>query len=105
MKEYKFKREPFKLCEMATAGKINDLTIAVYTDHKPAHFHVLKKDCFEVRISLKTLKVISYKWQIDNKEISTKELKKVADWTKQSNKKKPKNTNGEILEILWDSLN
>ena len=46
-------------------------------DHNPLHFHIIKKDKFEVRIILKTLKVHSYKWQNKGEEISSDDLKLV----------------------------
>ena len=48
------------LFEMATIDKVDKLTVIVYTDHMPKHFHVLKKDAFEITINLNTLKIIDY---------------------------------------------
>lgn len=41
--------------EMATIDRIEDMTISVYIDHLPKHFHVIKKDQFEVRLDINTV--------------------------------------------------
>ena len=92
------------LFEMAKVGEIDDLIIQVYTDHNPPHFHVIKKDAFEVRISIKTVDIINYKWQKGNKEISTSELKKISKWLK-SNYKNKQITNRDAVEMFWDGMN
>jgi hypothetical protein len=94
-----------KFFEMAKVGSIKDLEIQVYTDHKPIHFHVIKKDYFDVRVSIDTLKVISYKWQKSGKEISPSELKAISKWIELPNSKNKKITNKEAIELFWDSMN
>jgi hypothetical protein len=92
------------LMEMAKVGIINDLTIEVYTDHNPPHFHVTKKDKFEARMDIKTLDVISYKWQKGNSEISASEINKISKWL---DKKYPGKdiTNKDLIGIFWKSMN
>jgi len=93
-----------KFFEMVKVGQINGLIIEVYTDHDPAHFHVTKKDKFEVRLNLKNMEILSYKWQKDGSEISSTELKKISRWLK--DKYKNKNiTNKDAIEIFWDGMN
>jgi hypothetical protein len=93
-----------RLQEMAKVGIVNDLTIEVYTDHNPPHFHVTKKDKFEVRIDINTLEILSYKWQRSNAKLSSKDLDIIEKWLKM--KYKNKNiTNKDIIEIFWDSMN
>jgi len=91
--------------EMAFAGRVDDLIVNVFTDHLPTHFHILKKDHYEVRIGIDDLKILSYKWQKDGEEISSKDLKKVKEWLKQKNKKKKAITNKDNIELIWDALN
>jgi hypothetical protein len=94
-----------KLIEMAQIGRIKDLIVRVYTDHVPPHFHVLKKDEFEVRILIKTLEVLNYVWQKKNKEISSKELKLIRKWLEEPNHKNHKISNDEAIEFAWGIIN
>lgn len=97
--------ESIRFFEMATIDKIEDMTISVYTDYLPKHFHVIKKDQFEVRLSINTLKVMSYKWQIDGKEITSKDLKKIQQWIKDKNRKQKNISNKQAIEFAWDIMN
>lgn len=98
------KRGYQSLFEMAKVGEIDDLTIEVYNDHAPAHFHVIKKDKYEVRISIKDLTILSYKWQNKNAELSSSDFKKIKKWLKQKFKKR-EITNKDAIEIFWDGMN
>ena len=98
-------QKKFKLEEMAHAGNVGQLSIDVYTDHNPPHFHVTKKDEFEVKISIKNFKIIDYKWQKNNKEISSKELKDLIKWIHTPYHKNKKVTNLEAIQMFWDSMN
>jgi hypothetical protein len=91
--------------EMATIDKIKDFVVTVYTDHEPAHFHVTKKDCYEVRLSISNLKILSYKWQNDGEEVSSKDLKTIRMWLSEKNKKQKTMTNKEAVKFTWDILN
>lgn len=102
--EEKYKRK-FKLQEMAHVGNINQLSIDVYTDHEPIHFHVTKKDEFEVKIDFYTLKVLGYKWQKNGKEISSKEMKDLKKWLNEKSDKNKKITNYEGIKFFWDGMN
>jgi len=104
MKEKQCERyQPF--FEMASIGIIKDLKIEVYTDHAPVHFHITKKDCYEVRIDFKTLEVISYKWQKNGKEISSSDIKQLKTWLNLKNLKNEKMTNNEAILFAWKLLN
>jgi len=94
-----------KLEEMASIGKIKGLEIQVYTDHNPPHFHVVKKDEYEIKISIKGLKILKYSWQKDNKKISSKELKALENWLTKDNTKNKKMTNKEAIQFAWKILN
>jgi hypothetical protein len=94
-----------RLFGMATIDRIEDMTISVYTDHLPKHFHVIKKDQFEVRLDINTLKIMSYKWQIDNKEMSSKDIKKIQQWIKSKNRKQKNISNKQAIEFAWDIMN
>lgn len=100
-----YKERYQRFFEMATIDKIEDMTISVYTDYLPKHFHVIKKDQFEVRLSINTLKVMSYKWQIDGKEITSKDLKKIQQWIKDKNRKQKNISNKQAIEFAWDIMN
>jgi len=93
------------LKEMAHVGDVGQLSVDVYTDHEPLHFHVLKKDAFEVKIELNTLNILGYKWQKNGKEISESELKNLKNWLKMKSIKNKKFTNFEAIKFLWDSMN
>jgi hypothetical protein len=99
------KRYKHQLQEMAQIGKINDLVVQVYNDHNPIHFHVIKKDKYEVRISIKSLKIIRYVWQKDNEKITTKEYNKILKWLELPNKKNTKLTNYEAINFAWNIMN
>jgi len=101
--EYKEKYQRF--FEMATIDRIDDMIITVYTDHLPKHFHVIKKDQYEARLDLNTLKILSYKWQNDDKKISSKDLKKINQWLKIKNKKQKNISNKQAIEFAWDIMN
>jgi len=103
--ELLFNEEKEKLIEMATIGKVGQMKIIVWTDHNPPHFHVEKKDEYEARISIKTLKIIDCKYQKNNKEISSTEMKTLKRWLKLPNKKYPGITNLAGIEFLWDAIN
>lgn len=94
-----------QLFEMAHIGDIDELSINVYSDHGIPHFHVLKKDNFELKISINDLKIIDYKWQKNNKKISSSELKKLIQWLNSPYIKNKKITNLEIIEISWNTMN
>lgn len=90
--------------EMARVGQVDDLIIDVYTDHTPAHFHVTKKDRYEVRIDIETLNVISYKWQKSGATITSSELKKIGKWLTMKFRNRSI-TNKDAIEIFWDGMN
>lgn len=94
-----------KLQEMAHIGDIGQLSIDVYTDHEPKHFHVKKKDEFEVKLTIKSLAIIDYVWQKNNKEISTKEIKSIKEWLISKNIKNKKLTNKEAINFAWNIMN
>lgn len=94
-----------KLIEMANIGTINDLTVQVYTDHLPKHFHVVKKDKFEVRLSIKDLSILSYKWQKNNSEITAKEIDKIKEWLDKANSKDKSLTNKKAILFAWKIMN
>jgi len=100
----KFLKEE-KLIEMATIGSLNDLTIQVYTDHLPKHFHVVKKDKFEVRLSIKDLSIISYKWQKGSSEITAKEIDKLRAWLDKPNNSDKTLTNKSAIVFAWKIMN
>ena len=102
MKKYK---STIKLYEMAYLGNVGQLRIEVHTDHEPKHFHIIKKDNFDVRISIKNLKVISYKWQKNNKEINSSEIIKIKEWMKNLSQKNKNITNYEAIKFAWNILN
>lgn len=91
--------------EMAYAGTVNKLRIEVWTDHNPPHFHAVKKDSFDVRISINDVKVISYKWQKRGKEISSNEIKELKKWLNSKSIKNKNITNQEKIIILWNGIN
>jgi hypothetical protein len=94
-----------RFIEMAYVGSVSELSIDVYTDHTPSHFHVLKKDWFEVKISITSQEVIGYKWQKNGKEISSKELKDLQKWLKEKNKDEKDITNLSAIKYLWKAMN
>ena len=94
-----------RFVEMAKVGSIKGLDIQVYTDHKPEHFHIIKKDCFELKVNIKTLSFIEYKWQKSGNEISSLEWKAVLNWLNKINVKNKKLTNYESIKFLWKSMN
>ena len=93
------------LFEMATIDKVDKLTVIVYTDHMPKHFHVLKKDAFEITINLNTLKIIDYKWQKNNIKISSNEKALLKKWYSENNKKESTLTNLRAIRFAWNLLN
>lgn len=97
-------KEKNKLIEMAQVDQINDLVIQVYTDHNPPHFHVIKKDKFDVRISIENAEVLSYKFQKNNAQISSNELKKIESWLDKTNKD-VSDSNRKVVKLLWKSMN
>ncbi len=99
MKKYEDK---VKLQEMAYIDTVKGMKIEVYTDHNPPHFHVTKIDNFEVRLSIKNIKVLSYKWQKSGKEISSKELDAIKIWYHSKKKNIP---NEQKVKMFWDGLN
>jgi len=106
MKPYKpIIKEKKLLKEMAYIGNVGQLEIQVYTDHNPPHFHVVKKDEFEVTINIKTLKTINYKWQKNNKIISSSELQKIILWINKPYIKDKEISNLRAIKIIWGSLN
>ena len=48
---------------------------------------------------------MSYKWQIDNKEMSSKDIKKNQQWIKSKNKKQKNISNKQAIEFAWDIMN
>ena len=100
-----FNEEKEKLIEMATIGTVGQMKIIVWTDHNPPHFHVEKKDEYEVRISIETLKIIDYKYQKNNKTMSSTESKNLLKWLNSPNKKYPAITNLVGIKFAWDSIN
>jgi len=94
-----------KFVEMATIGRVGDITVKVFTDHRPVHFHLEKKDKYEAKIELKTLKILSYKWQKDGSEVSSKDIRKLADWLNAPSKKNKKITNYELIDAVWSTMN
>jgi len=101
------KYEPYqkRFTEMAHIGEVDELKIDVYTDHNTPHFHVTKKDWFELQISIKDRNILSYKWQKNGKEISSKEFKNLSKWLDSPYPKNKKVTNAETIQISWDILN
>jgi len=100
-----FPEEKEKLIEMATIGKVGQMKIIVWTDHNPPHFHVEKKDEYEARISIKTLKIIDYKYQKNNKTMSSTGSKNLLKWLNSPSKKNPNITNLEGVKYAWNILN
>jgi hypothetical protein len=100
MKKYKS-----QLQEMAFIGKDKDLIVQVYSDHNPPHFHVTKKDEYEVKLTIKNLKIIGYVWQKDNTEISSSELKRLLKWLQQPYVKNKDITNEAVIKISWETMN
>jgi major membrane immunogen (membrane-anchored lipoprotein) len=93
-----------KLIEMAQVGEVDGLILQIYTDHEEPYFHAIKKDKFDVRILIKTGKILSYKFQKKGAEISSKELSDIQKWMNSINKKT--GTKNKIrLEDFWDSMN
>lgn len=93
------------ITEMANAGSVDGMKIDIYTDHGEPHFHILKKNYFELRMSIKNQQIIDYKYQKDNKTITKKELKKIIKWLNIKSKKQPKITNIEVIKLAWDTMN
>ena len=90
-----------KLIEMVFVGKDKDLSIQVYTDHNPPHFHVVKKDAYEVKITIKNFKILGYVWQKDNKEMNSSEMKRLLKWLQQSHMKDKEISNERVIKLLW----
>ena len=102
MKRFNFTR---RLTEMATLGTVGQMTVIVWTDHNPPHFHIEKTGEYDVRISIESLKIIDYKWQKNNKSMSSTEIRNLNKWLKEPSKKYPSITNLQRIEIAWDALN
>jgi hypothetical protein len=102
---YKKIFEKEKLIEMALIGKPNGLIVQVYTDHNPPHFHVVKKDNYEVCISIKNQKILVYKSHKDGKEMSSSEYKVIINWLSSKNKDEKNITNLQAIKLVWKSLN
>lgn len=94
-----------KFIEMAHIGEVDEMRIDVYTDHQPPHFHVLKKDNFELQMTIKGLKILDYRWQKNSKKISSSELKNLMKWLDSPYSKNKKISNLETIEISWNILN
>ena len=94
-----------KFFEMATVGRFEDFNVQVYTDHEPIHFHILKKDQYEVRMQLSPLKVLSYKWQKDGKEVTGSDMKKIKKWLQDTSKKDKRMSNKDAIKFAWSILN
>lgn len=58
-----------------------------------------------MRLDINTLEIISYKWQIDNKEMSSKDIKKIQQWIKSKNRKQKNISNKQAIEFAWDIMN
>lgn len=95
-----------RLFEMAKIGKVKGMDIQVYKgkEHNPPHLHAIKKDEFDVRITFKNKKVLSYAKQIKGKEISTSELEAIKSWLNRPHHKIKTSTNFEIAKLFWGSI-
>lgn len=94
-----------RLIEMASIGNIGQLKIVVYTDHNPPHFHVIKNNEFEVKIDIKSLSVIDYKFQKNGKEISSSDMNNLRIWLIKPHSNNKKITNYEVIKLMWKALN
>ena len=81
------------------------MRVIVWTDHIPLHFHVEKIGEYDVRIDIKTLKILSYKWQKNNKEMSSTEMKNLKDWLEKKSIKDKTITNLRGIKFAWKILN
>lgn len=98
-------KEKNSLTEMATIGRISELTITVYTDHGPPHFHVIKKDGYEVRIRIDNFKILDYKWQKKGKEISSSDMNTLKIWLTKHYFKDRSITNYSAIKFAWEIMN
>jgi hypothetical protein len=92
-----------KLVEMASAVRFGQFEIQVYNDHAPMHFHLIKKDCYEARINVKTLELLDYKWKKNKCEMTQTDREYMEAVLKQKYKK-GQNYRQRIIE-LWNDLN
>ena len=94
------------LIEKAHIGNIDDLRIDVYTDtdRLSPHFYVTKKDSFEARIRISDLKVLNYKSQINNSEISPEEYETLYKWINEKSRFESKMTNFDLIEFMWGAF-
>lgn len=93
------------LTEMALLGTIKQMRIVVWTDHAPPHFHVEKKDSYDARIDIKTLRILDYKWQKNNKTMTSNDFDLLLDWLDQTSRKENNITNKDRVIIVWNALN
>ena len=102
MEKFSFKK---LLKEMATIGTVGQMKVVVWTDHNPPHFHVTKLGEYEVRITIKNLKILDYKWQKNNTEMSSTEKSNLKKWLQSPSKKNKSLTNLQGIKFAWKILN
>jgi len=90
--------------EIAVVGKTGQLEITVQAGDEPPHFHVTKKGCYDVKITMKDWKVLGYEQQINNAEISDDEIKKLKRWSSRKRSGTQFN-NSSLFYMYWTALN
>jgi hypothetical protein len=90
--------------EVAFVGKTGQLEITVQAGDEPPHFHVTKKGCYDVKITIADWKILGYEQQINNAEISEEEIKKLKRWSSRKRSGTQFN-NSSLFYMYWTALN
>ena len=86
--------------EIRDIGKIGKLEVNVQTGGDPPHFHVIKRDFYDIKIKISNLEILGYEWQINNAEISEDELEELKEWL--SEKYNFSNlSNSGYIKFIW----
>lgn len=88
--------------EIEFVGITGQLLITVQAGDEPPHFHVSKKGCYDVKITIADWKILGYEQQINNAEISDEDIEELKRWKKSPYSKLNKSC---LFYMYWTALN
>lgn len=86
--------------EIRDIGKIGQLEINVQSGGDPPHFHVIKRDFYDIKIKISNMEILGYEWQINNAEISGVELVELKEWLLEKYNSSSLSNSGYI-KFIW----